>query len=69
MSSSNAGGYTLRIEDLSITYRTVYGKLKALNSISLAVERGESVAIVGESGSGKSTLGLATVRLLTQRVL
>jgi len=52
------------VEDLSITYRTVYGTLKALNGVNLTVAEGESVSIVGESGCGKSTLGLATVRLL-----
>jgi len=64
MTSEQQDGHTLKIEDLSISYRTVYGQLKALNHVSLDVERGESVAIVGESGSGKSTMGLATVRLL-----
>ena len=59
----------LRVEDLTITYRTVYGNLKALNSISLDIKRGESVAIVGESGSGKSTLGLAMVRLLAPNAI
>lgn len=55
---------TLSVQDLSITYSTVYGTVKALNGINMNIARGESVALVGESGCGKSTLGLATVRLL-----
>lgn len=54
----------LAVENLRVTYETIYGKLSALNSVDLTMEEGETVALVGESGSGKSTLGLAIVRLL-----
>jgi peptide/nickel transport system ATP-binding protein len=54
----------LEINDLSVEYKTVYGRLKALNGIDLSIDKGESVSLVGESGSGKSTLGLSIVRLL-----
>ena len=63
MTSSDLGDI-LSVEDLAITYRTVYGPIRALNGVNFSVARGESVSIVGESGCGKSTLGLATVRLL-----
>jgi microcin C transport system ATP-binding protein len=36
---------------------------EAVRAVSLAVSRGETLAIVGESGSGKTTLGLALLRL------
>jgi len=38
--------------------------LQAVNRISLALKRGQTIGIVGESGSGKSTLGRALLRLL-----
>jgi len=38
--------------------------VKAVNSISLKLKRGQTLGIVGESGSGKSTLGKALLRLI-----
>jgi peptide/nickel transport system ATP-binding protein len=58
------GDAVVSINDLSVSYTTVYGTVRALNKVSISVAPGESVAIVGESGCGKSTLGHSIVRLL-----
>ncbi|MFC6288588.1 ABC transporter ATP-binding protein [Nocardioides sp. GCM10027113] len=53
----------LRIEDLSVTYRTQEGDLHAVRHVDLSVERGEVVGVAGESGCGKSSLASTVLRL------
>ena len=40
--------------------------LKAVDGVSFAVARGETLGLVGESGCGKSTVGYLLLRLLTE---
>jgi oligopeptide/dipeptide ABC transporter ATP-binding protein len=54
----------LRINDLSVSYATDKGALRALRQVGIAVPEREIVGIVGESGCGKSTLISAIIRLL-----
>ncbi|BBY90026.1 ATP-binding cassette domain-containing protein [Mycolicibacterium tokaiense] len=54
----------LSIEDLVVEYPVPGGVFRALDSVSLSVERGACLAVVGESGCGKSTLAKAIVRLV-----
>lgn len=46
----------IRITDLCKTYGSGEAAVKALDHISLSVDKGEFLAVVGTSGSGKTTL-------------
>ncbi|GAA2666346.1 ABC transporter ATP-binding protein [Actinoplanes palleronii] len=54
----------LRVEDLSVTFRSGAGPVTAVRGISYDVRPGEVLGIVGESGSGKSVSSLAVMGLL-----
>ena len=54
----------LKINNLKAYYYTLRGIVKAVDDVSLVLNRNEFMSIVGESGSGKSTLAHAIPKLL-----
>jgi microcin C transport system ATP-binding protein len=54
----------LEVTDLSVVFRQGGAETLAVERISFALEKGETLALVGESGSGKSVSALSILRLL-----
>ncbi|MFF3014082.1 ABC transporter ATP-binding protein [Streptomyces sp. NPDC057939] len=53
----------LEVRDLSVTFTTPRGTVRAVDSLDFTVEAGRTLGIVGESGSGKSVTSLAVMGL------
>jgi peptide/nickel transport system ATP-binding protein len=59
----------LKVENLSVGYKTKKGLLNAVNNISFTVEQGRSLGFVGESGCGKTTIGMTLMGLLPENAI
>jgi microcin C transport system ATP-binding protein len=54
----------LDIHDLSVAFRQGSKTILAVDRVSFAIGKGETLALVGESGSGKSVSALSVMKLL-----
>ncbi len=54
----------LQINNLSIEFNSDSSVIRAVDSVSLTLEKGMAVGLVGESGSGKSVTALSIMQLL-----
>jgi peptide/nickel transport system ATP-binding protein len=57
----------LDIRDLSTSFRTEDGMVKAVQGVNFSVEKGQTLGIVGESGCGKSVTCLTIMGLNPKR--
>src|SRR5438093_4856479 len=66
------GRNLLEVKDLKVWFPINYGivierhvgDVRAVDGVSFALRRGETLGLVGESGCGKSTTGRAIIRLI-----
>ena len=54
----------LEVKDLSVSFNTYAGEVKAVRGVSFELNRGETLAFVGESGCGKTVTAKSILRLL-----
>ncbi len=56
----------LSIKNLNVDFILHEKPLRAVNNVSLTVDKGERLGIVGESGAGKSVLGFSIINLISK---
>jgi peptide/nickel transport system ATP-binding protein len=54
----------LEIRDLRTWFRTDDGMVRAVDGVSMAIGRGETLAVVGESGCGKTVTARSVLKLI-----
>ena len=60
----HTAGPLLDVDDLHTTFRTPRGRVRAVDGVSLTLNRGRTLGLVGESGCGKSVLSRTIMGLL-----
>ena len=64
MTTDGVSPALLKLENLSVEFRTLEGTVHAVTDVSYSIGKGETVAIVGESGSGKSVSAEAIMGII-----
>lgn len=59
-------GNLAEIKDLSVSFMTDAGSIKAIDGISFKIPRRKVIGVVGESGSGKSVTARSIIKLLLE---
>ena len=54
----------LELIDLKVQFNSIDGRVKAVDGVSFAVKKGETLGIVGESGCGKSVTAQSILRIV-----
>jgi len=54
----------LSVQDLTIHYKIYAGWVRAVENVSIELDKGETLGLVGESGSGKTTVAYGITQLL-----
>ncbi len=54
----------IELRNLSVDFQTNSGTLRAVDNVTMTINRGEIVGIIGESGSGKTTLTSSILRTI-----
>ena len=66
LKKSGQTGGTLSVDQLRVALDGEAGIVRAIDGLSLTLQRGQTFALVGESGCGKSMTALALLRLLPE---
>ena len=61
---ADPNAHLLKVVDLKTHYLTSRGPVRAVDGVSLTLDRGKTLGVVGESGSGKTQLSRSIMGLL-----